>query len=59
MGVSIHYRGRLNDLGQLTGLCEELADIAVAMGWRSSRLDDDWTQPGDARLRKMPTGAQI
>jgi hypothetical protein len=59
MGVSIHYRGRLNDFGQLDSLCEELADIAAAMGWQSSRLDDDRTQPGDARLQSTPTGAQI
>jgi hypothetical protein len=59
MGVSIHYRGRLNDLGQLASLCEELTDIAAAMGWQSSRLDDEWTQPGDARLQSTPPGAWI
>jgi hypothetical protein len=59
MGVSIHYRGRLNDVGQLARLCEELTDIATVMGWESTRLDDDWGQPGDARLRVTPTGARI
>ena len=59
MGVSIHYRGRLNDVGQLAKLCAELADIAVAMGWETTRLDDDWEQPADARLRVTPTGAHI
>ena len=59
MGVSIYYRGRLNDLGQLTVLCEELTDIAAAMRWRSLSLDDDWGRPADARLRITPAGAQI
>jgi hypothetical protein len=59
MGVSIHYRGRLNDVGQLATLCEELTDIAAAMGWESTKLDDDWEQPADARLRVTPTGARI
>jgi hypothetical protein len=59
MGVTIHYRGRLDDVGQLGKLCEELADIAAAMGWESVRLDDDWEQPADARLRVTPSGAHI
>ena len=28
-------------------------------GGRSTRLDDDWEQPGDARLRFTPKGASI
>jgi hypothetical protein len=59
MGVSIHYRGRLNDVGRLAILCEELADIAPAMGWESTRLDDDWGKPANARLRVTPSGAQV
>ena len=59
VGVTIHYRGRLNDVGQLAGLCDELADIAAAMGWETTRLDDDWEQPPHARLRATPTGAHI
>jgi len=59
MGVSIHYRGRLDDVGRLAVLCEELTDIAAAMGWESTRLDDDWDKPADARLRVTPSGARI
>ena len=59
MGVSVHYRGRLNDVRQLARLCDEMADIAAAMGWETTRLDDDWEQPADARLRVTPTGAHI
>ncbi len=59
MGVTIHYRGRLNDVGQLGKLCEELADIAGAMGWETTKFDDAWEQPADARLRFTATGANI
>jgi hypothetical protein len=59
MGVSIHYRGRLNDVGLVARLCEELTDIAGAMGWETTRLDDDWEQRADARLRFTPAGAHI
>jgi len=31
MGVSIHYRGRLNDIVQLDALRGELADIGEAV----------------------------
>ena len=59
MGVTIHYRGRLNEVGQLAKLCDEMADIAAAMGWETTRLDDDWERPADARLRHTSKGAQI
>lgn len=59
MGISIHYRGRLNDVGQVAKLGEELADIAATMGWESTQLDDDWEQPVDARLRHTSKGATI
>jgi hypothetical protein len=42
MGVSIHYRGRLNDIHLVSLLCDEVGDIARSMGWPSTTLDDDW-----------------
>ncbi len=59
MGVTIHYRGRLNEAGQLANLCEEMADIARAMGWETRRLDDDRERPANARLRFTAKGAEI
>jgi hypothetical protein len=50
MGVSIHYRGRLNDIALLPQLCEEISDIADSMGWSATTLDDDWAKPPDATL---------
>ncbi len=59
MGVSIHYRGRLNDVGQLGKLCAELTDIARAMRWQCTPLDDDWDQPADAWLEVTSGAARI
>jgi hypothetical protein len=50
MGVSIHYRGRLDDIHLASLLCDEVGDIARSMGWPSTTLDDDWSIPPDARL---------
>jgi len=50
MGVTIHYRGKMDDPERVQDLQRELADIAKSMGWEHSLLDDDWTVPPDAAL---------
>jgi hypothetical protein len=50
MGVSIHYRGRLDDIARLPSLRDEITDIADTMGWPSKTLDDDWAVTPDASL---------
>lgn len=50
MGVSVHYRGRLNSTGQLSALRNELRDIASRIGWRYWILDEDWNVPAEAIL---------
>ncbi|MBN1868350.1 hypothetical protein JW916_13775 [Candidatus Sumerlaeota bacterium] len=59
MGVTIHYRGRLDDIAHLPKLCDELECFAEARGWTATRLDDDWDQPADARLEFDERGARI
>ena len=59
MGLSIHYRGRLDDLGRLGALCDDLADIADAMKWPWTRLDEDWGRPASARLVASADGCSI
>lgn len=41
MGVSIHYRGKLVDIGDVKPICHELAQIAEKMDWPYSRLEVD------------------
>jgi hypothetical protein len=50
MGVSIHYRGRINNITLIPRLCEEIRDIADSMGWPSTTIDDDWSDPTNAVL---------
>jgi hypothetical protein len=59
MGVTIHYRGQLADLGKLDILCDELARVAEKMDWSYSRLDEDWSKPADVRLEHDDRGAHI
>ena len=59
MGITIHYRGKLDHVGTLVDLCRELADIADLMGWESTTLDEDWSVPPDARLIHGQAGSEI
>jgi len=40
LGVAIHYRGQLADVGKIKTLCDELAQIAEKMDWAYNRLDE-------------------
>src|SRR3990170_3692645 len=59
MGLSIHYRGRLDDLGRLGALCDDLTDIADTMKWPWTRLDEDWGRPPSTRLVASEDGCRI
>ena len=59
MGLSIHYRGRLDDVGRLGLLCHDLTDIADTMKWPWRRLDEDWGRPASARLAASKEGCRI
>lgn len=59
MGVTLHYRGQLNESSRITALVAELADIADSMGWLWTRLDDDFEIPADAQVINHPQGTQI
>ena len=50
MGMSIHYRGKLDSLLQVDLLVHELTDIAETMGWEYSTLDEDWSKPNTAAI---------
>lgn len=59
MGVTLHYRGTLDDPRRLPALCDELADIAQAMGWTTTRIEDDYDALADARLTHQADQASI
>jgi hypothetical protein len=59
MGVSVHYRGRLESLDRLPELREKLIGIASNMGWEYQLLDEDWSVPAKAVLEHNEESAEI
>lgn len=59
MGVSIHYRGRLDNPDQLPEFCEKLKSIASGLNWHYQILDDDWNIPVNAILIHRGKRAEI
>jgi hypothetical protein len=39
MGVTIHYKGKLNSADEIDSFCEEMEDIAKSMGWKHTVID--------------------
>lgn len=50
MGVTIHYRGKLDHISDESVLRNELAEFARRLGWEAQMLDEDWSEPSDAQL---------
>ncbi|MBN4065894.1 hypothetical protein JYT51_01015 [Candidatus Amoebophilus asiaticus] len=50
MGLTIHYRGQLADVNQISKITEELTDITESMGWEWNSLDKDFAEPLTARI---------
>ena len=59
MGITIHYRGTIDEPERIRDLQRELADIAKSMGWEHSIMDDDWTVPPNAALVHEQGAAKI
>ena len=59
MGVTIHYRGTMDEPERMPDLQRELADIAQSMGWEHRLLDDDWATPPNASLTHEHGSATI
>ncbi len=49
-GVTIYYRGRLADTGQIRTISDELTAIAERMSWKWNSLDEDWETPATATI---------
>jgi hypothetical protein len=59
MGITIHYKGKLENLELLPSFMEELIDISRIMNWRWQVLDEDWSKPSTAQLHVSEDGATI
>lgn len=51
MGISIHYRGRINDVAMVITLTDELEDFAQSLGWRTEHWKENLSKPRTARIR--------
>jgi len=54
MGLTLYYRGTLDDIGRAACLTDELLEIAGICGWEAACLDEDWSQPPQARVVVLP-----
>jgi len=50
MGVTIHYRGKIDDMAEVYKLTDDLEDFANELGWESQRMDEDWSKPNTAAI---------
>lgn len=50
MGVSIHYKGQLDNKTSVHQLIEEIQDIAETMNWTYHCLDEDWNKKSQVKL---------
>lgn len=44
MGVTIHYRGTIDDTSMVGKLADEMEDFAQSLGWKTKRWDEDWSK---------------
>lgn len=56
MGVTIHYRGKINDIKLVDQLTAEIKDIAETMGWSYFCLDEDWEKKQNTQLTSSHKG---
>jgi hypothetical protein len=52
MGISIHYRGRIDKVVLITKLTDELEDFAKSLGWRTRRWKEDFSIRNTARISR-------
>jgi len=50
MGITIHYKGKLNNEELIIPFKDEMIDIAGEMGWKYSIIDEDLNAPNTAHL---------
>jgi hypothetical protein len=50
MGVTIHYRGTIDDKTMVGKLADEMEDFAHSLDWETERWNEDWSKPNTARI---------
>ncbi len=50
MGVTIHYRGSLNQKKQIHNFIDEVSDICESMDWDYNVMDEDWDKTPNVEI---------
>lgn len=59
MGVTIHYRGSLNNKKYIDKFIVEMSDICDSMNWKYEVLDEDWTVPSSLQIEHQEDGVTL
>lgn len=59
MGITIHFKGRLNNLASVETLVDDLKDISRTMNWEYYLMDEAWEKPCTAKLELQENRAEI
>lgn len=59
MGITIHFKGKIEDLNQVHPLIEELVDISKVMNWKYQIMDENWLEPSNAKLVHNKRGLKL
>ncbi len=59
MGITIYYRGSIEDLNLIEPIQKELVEFCQSMNWNYRLWNQDLTKPYRARLVQTPKGAEI
>ncbi len=50
MGITIYFKGHLENNNMIHSFIEDLTDIAETLNWEYEVLDEDWSKPSTAKL---------
>lgn len=59
MGVTIHYRGRIDRIDDVERLSREIEEFATILEWGMKRWQENWNLPNTASLRKNNDTMQL
>ena len=59
MGISIQYRGSLNDRKEIYDLIREVSEISKTLSWHCEVLDQEWKTIPTARFEHAEDGIRI
>lgn len=59
MGITIHYRGRINSFDLIEPLSDEVEDIARSLGWGIHLWHEDLSKPNTARVMRRKDYIEI